>query len=1117
MIEYVTTEQLFNEDSETGRIMRSLDWSRTHLGPVNAWPQSLRTSVSICLNSAFAILVWWGPELVMLYNDAYIPVIANKHPNAMGCPGKAVFPEIWDTIGPMLESVLQQGKGVRADDLLLFLERNGYPEECYFTFSYSAILDEQGEVAGIFTPALETTERVIGERRLRTLSQLTELGTDQNSDAMQTAVSVMTILDQNPFDLPFAALYLFEDDGSSAKRYASAGGINEQLAPAFVDANAVWPPIADVLSSRAAFRTTFPSSGEMQPLDPWGTLVTDCSIVPSSAAGGTRPRGFMVIGTNPRKRVNSAYQSFLELIVNNIFGLIAKAEAFEMEKRRAEALVEIDRAKTLFFSNVSHEFRTPLTLIMSPLEELLQTDDLADGVRENLELARRNSLRLLKLVNNLLDFAQLEAGRVEAHFEPVDIAQLTKELASGFRSTLERAGLSLSINVAGSMAPVYVDRDMWEKIVLNLLSNAFKFTLQGGIRVEIVEAEGCVQLVVADTGVGIPQSKISLIFDRFQRVGAARGRSFEGSGIGLGLVQELVKLHGGSVSVASEEGVGTRFIVSLPMGMAHLPPGQVVTSFSAHLTSNRIEAFVSEAMRWIPEAYTVSDGLLPLGEEIDAPQGVAETGISARKHVMVADDNPDMLHYIARLLKCKFEVTTVTDGAAALAALHKRRPDLLVSDVMMPEMDGLELLAGIRADATLASLPVILLSARAGEEAHIQGLDSGADDYLVKPFSAKELLAKVSAAIKIAEVRAGAEESMRQSADRLREVLEQTNDAVVTVDANWLISYVNPNAVSLIAKGRDLIGTNLWEEFPDAVDRQFYRQYHLVMDERRTVQFVEHYPGPINRWFDVHAYPAGDGMAVFFRDVTTKRATEAALLQNEKLAAAGRLAASISHEINNPLEAVTNLLYLLQGDADMTPESRSYLASAQEELARVSEITIQTLRFYRQSTNPTLTSLREILDSVLKLYDRRLRDASVNVQRQHRTNRSLMAHSGELRQCFVNFLSNALDAVGQDGEILIRTQDATDWSTGTKGIRVTFADSGSGISKETGARLFEPFFSTKGITGTGLGLWVTKGLIDKHGGKVRVRSRCSFPYRGTSFSIFLPLVVVSASRKASID
>jgi CheY-like chemotaxis protein len=434
-----------------------------------------------------------------------------------------------------------------------------------------------------------------------------------------------------------------------------------------------------------------------------------------------------------------------------------------------EALAQIDRAKTAFFSNVSHEFRTPLTLILGPTEEMLsgalgETNEIQ---RRHLLTLRHNAVRLQKLVNTLLEYARVEAGRIEATYEPVDIGLLTREIASTFCSAVHRAGLLYVVNCPSMDESIYIDRDMWEKIVLNLLSNALKFTFTGAIEISLRSSGDRVALTVSDTGVGIADEELPYLFDRFHRVNGSRARTQEGSGIGLALVQELVKLNGGSLQVESALGSGTTFTILIPKGSAHLPKERL----SAHrtLTSMALGAapFVEEALRWLPDSDEEASPL-PMG----APEsfGVSRPILPSSERILIADDNLDMRHYLKRLLEQRWNVTAVDDGAKALEVARLERPDLVLSDVMMSSLDGFELLRELRADATTRTIPVMLLSARAGEEAKVEGLNAGADDYLVKPFTAKELLARVEAHLKLQLVRREA----GKGAARKRGALPQT-------------------------------------------------------------------------------------------------------------------------------------------------------------------------------------------------------------------------------------------------------------------------------------------------------------------------------------------------------
>src|SRR5579872_1943418 len=460
------------------------------------------------------------------------------------------------------------------------------------------------------------------------------------------------------------------------------------------------------------------------------------------------------------------------------------------EVRESHAkLAELDIAKTAFFSNISHEFRTPLTLMLGSLEDVLgeRGQKLPAAQREHLETAHRNALRLLNLVNALLDFARIEAGRMRAHYQPTNLSELTAELASSFDSATERARLKLTIDCPPLPESIYVDREMWEKIVLNLISNAFKYTMKGGIAVCLDWVEGGAQLTVADTGTGIAAEEIPRLFERFHRIEGAPSRAHEGTGIGLSLVRELVQLHAGSIKVESELGKGSRFIVTVKPGTAHLPADQIAKSGEESAGKSRCAAgYGEQALSWIPQ---LSDTvLMPALAESPAPRpspappprearerGGKEMVGGERRRILLADDNADMRRYIARLLRGSYDVEVAVDGEAAFEAARANPPDLVLSDVMMPKLNGFGLLKALRGDERTRSLPVILISARAGDEAAVEGMDAGADDYLVKPFSTRELLARVRAHLELARQRRELERELeRRVEDRTADVARLT-------------------------------------------------------------------------------------------------------------------------------------------------------------------------------------------------------------------------------------------------------------------------------------------------------------------------------------------------------
>ena len=792
--------QLFAGGGETGAMLAAIDWTNTSLGPVEGWPQALRTSVRICLSSLHPIILWWGPDLIVFHNDAYAPILGIKRPWAAGRPGHEVWSEVWDTIGPMLDGVLRTGEPTWSDDQLFFLERSGFLEETYHTFSFSPIEGDTGVVRGVFTAVIETTQRVLNERRTVLARDLAAALVEARSTEDVCACAAR-VLATDPADVPFALFYGVDAQTLHATLLKSIGiASGTSLSPLTVHRNDTkrkaargqntgdpWS-LTQAIKTGEAIVTCAIEWGEISLNAEPGLWPRDAQALPLIEPGHKKPTVILVAGISPRRELDAEYHAFYRLIASHLSTALAAAHAYEAERKRAEALAEIDRAKTAFFSNVSHEFRTPLTLMLGPLEDSLADPDetLTPQLRERLEVMRRNSIRLLKLVNALLDVARIEAGRAQAVYEQTDLATYTTELASAFRSLIEKAGLALAVDcppLNDLATPVYVDHEMWEKIVLNLLSNAFKFTFTGTITVAlrtIADDDGAimaVELMVRDTGAGIPASELPHLFERFHRVEGMKSRTHEGSGIGLALVQELVHLHGGTIHVESVEGTGTTFFVRLALGATHLPADRVASAHTPPTLSSTASgalAYVEEAGRWLPndvadEQTDRSNGEEPplaLGNDLERKDAIAAPAPST--HILVADDNADMREYLRRLLSEHYTVTAVANGAQALAALKRPAvtlPDLVLTDVMMPELDGFGLLSALRSDPATATIPVMMLSARAGEEAIVEGLHAGADDYLVKPFSAREVLTRVEARLEITRTRAESERRTRRVLD----------------------------------------------------------------------------------------------------------------------------------------------------------------------------------------------------------------------------------------------------------------------------------------------------------------------------------------------------------------
>ncbi|MFL6565218.1 MAG: ATP-binding protein, partial [Burkholderiales bacterium] len=1041
---------------EMGARIRAHDWSRSPLGPMEGWPQSLRSALSICLGSRFPIVLYWGAERAVLYNDAYAEILGKKHPWALGRPCREVWSEIWDVIAPMLDGVVASGEATWSDDQLLLLERRGYPEECYFSFSFSPVGGASQQTEGVFTAVIETTRRVLGERRLRTLRDLAARAAlaKGEDDAWRAAAAAAA---DNPADLSFALLYRTDMEESVA-RLAAAHGVEH------------------------------PASAIDLPCERF-----EGALVLPVARPGVAPYGYLVAGIGSRRTLDEEYRGFLALVADQVATGIANARAHEEERRRAAALAELDRAKTAFFSNVSHEFRTPLTLMLGPLEDL-QAAALPEPSRALVAAAQRNGQRLLKLVNSLLDFARIEAGRVQASYEPTDLAALTADLAANFRSACERAGLRLTVDCAPLAQPAYVDREMWEKIVLNLVSNAFKFTLAGAIDVALKETDGHLQLTVSDTGSGIPAEELPHMFERFHRVQAARGRSHEGSGIGLALVNELVKLHGGSIAVASTPDQGSRFTVTLPKGSAHLPAEHVKAPREASSTAERAGAYVAEALGWLPHGVSASPS---------RPKNA--------QRIVVADDNADMREYVRRLLIDQYEVEAVGDGRAALAAARARRPELIISDVMMPQLDGFGLIRELRADPQLAAIPVVLLSARAGEEARLEGLGKGADDYLVKPFSPRELLVRVGALVRSAELHRTAIEARAQ----FETLLNEAPLGVYLVDQDFRIAAVNPVAAPTFGAIPGLIGRDfdevihiLWPNaYADEIVRIFRRtletgEPHIEpehIEQRLDRGVTEYYEWRVSR---IPLPGNRRGVVCYFRDISKAVTTREALREADSRK--DEFLATLAHELRNPLAPLRSSLDVLsmaaaQGAApgpalEIMERQLSHLVRLVDDLMELSRITRGNFELRKGPVR-----LDAALRSAIEACEPLIRAGG------HRLNLSLPADPivldadpVRLAQVFGNLLNNAAKYSEHGGTISV--------NAGAEGLEavVSIADTGDGIAPESLPLLFNMFVrgsqsAHRNQSGLGIGLPLVRRLVEMHGGRVEAESEG--PGKGSRFTV----------------
>jgi PAS domain S-box-containing protein len=1134
---------------EMGKLIGAMDWNGTPLGPIASWPQSLRTTVSLCVCSNFPILIAWGPKHVQIYNDGYWPICGGKHPTSMGQDFTECLASAWPAIGEAFERALA-GEASYIENQRMFLDRSGYLEETFFTFSFSPIRDEAGEVGGLFHPVTEQTGKMLSERRTRALRDVS-VRTAMAKTTADVFFSAAQTLAAYDLDLPFVLFYVL--NGDKAELVAHVGCVaGNRLAPLSLDLAATaqesWPLRLAAESATSIQVDDLAPRIDPSTCGPYPERPNTAFLLPIFPPGSNQAVAVMVAGVSSRLPLNDMYRTFVELIAGTVTAAVANATAYQDGRRRAEVLAELDRTKTAFFSNISHEFRTPLALILGPVEDALSdtASSLSVGQRSRLEVVHRNALRLLKLVNALLDFSRIEAGRMRACFEPIDLATFTAELASNFDWLCEKAGLRLMIDCPPLPEKIHVDTEMWEKIVLNLISNAFKFTLCGEIAVSLHPVgRDSVELAVRDTGTGIPVHELPRLFERFHRIEGAHGRSYEGSGIGLALVYELVKLHNGTLLVESEVGGGSVFRVFLPSGTAHLPADQIGSPRVDVPSGVRADAFLEEAMHWLPDPQ-VAENLA------GHPQGISSVNDSAhgeptpdaqRPRIILADDNADMRAYVSRILQAGgYDVVAVPDGEAALCACTAGAvPDLVLTDVMMPRLDGFGLLRALRADPAMEGLLVILLSARAGEEARVEGLVAGADDYLVKPFSARELLARVEGSIRLARQRRQAAKRERElqtelvaergraalrksealrliSEEKYRRLLDQARESILVLDATGRILEANRSAEALFDRSQSmLLSSTLESLLPPAQLGELRELLAVDMDELKEL----HLPHADGRERHVEISTTRvrlgeqDIVLLIARDITERLLLEQQLRQAQKMEVVGQLTGGIAHDFNNILTVIIGQIELIADGVAKDAELTSSAVSIEEAADRGAQLTQRMLAFARkQPLRPQVVDLSEIMIRMARILRRTLgEDIAVKVSPAVGLWQAV-ADPSQVEDAILNLAVNARDAMPQGGHLLFETANAslddmyaarhTEIEPGDYAV-LTVTDSGIGMPQEVIDRAFEPFFTTKDVgRGTGLGLSMVYGFVKQSGGHVKIYSE---PGHGTAIKIYLPKAV----------
>ncbi|MBS0447034.1 MAG: response regulator [Proteobacteria bacterium] len=1087
--------------------MRAFDWSRSALGAPDEWPQTLKSVLRMMLNSRFAMWMAWGPQGIFFCNDAYLPTVGIKRDWVLGARADQVWAEIWGDIGPRIAQVMATGRATWDEGLQLFLERSGYLEETFHTFSYSPVYDDDGCVAGMLCVVAEDTDRIIGERRLRLLHDLGAQAANAADTLDEVGARLIDVVAHGVLDVPFAALHLIDATGAALRHVAStpvAVGAQIPVRLQLDGDTSPWPLASALQSGHARQIDDFPVRCARIP-DAWSEPVQTAIVWPIGGSGGSMPMGVLTLGVSPRRGLDERYRSFLSLLAAQVASRLADTQARIEERRRAEALAELDRAKSAFFSNVSHEFLTPLTLMLGPIDQMLAQPpaQLGDDMRRTLELVRRNGQRLRKLVNSLLDFSRIEAGRIETEFRRTDLAALTRDTAAAFRAAVEQAGLGYTVDCDDAVEPVWVDREMWERIVLNLVSNAFKHTFDGGITVTLGRHGDGLELAVRDTGVGIAAASLPRVFERFHRIAGARSRTQEGTGIGLALVRELVRLHGGSVSAESVVDQGSVFRVTIPFGARHLP------------AAARVHDEVEAAGLRVDASPFVEDA----GRAGEAPPPVAAAG---RERVLVVDDNADMRTYLERLLSARWDVVTAGDGLQALERLDGI--DVVVTDLMMPRLDGHGLVERLRGDARWRLMPIIVLTAQAGEEARIRGLQRGADDYLVKPFAARELEARVEVQLMRQRVR----RAERALDDRLAEVFRYAPVGLALLAGPRHVFEFANEAYRDLVGGRDVVGKALLEALPELEGQDTARLLDGVRNtgepyigRSHPVLLADPADGRLRRrCFDfVYQRIAGaasddPGLAVICFEVTD------AIEAREQAEAASRakdeFIAMLGHELRNPLAPIVTALQLIRMQhPEVAVRERDVIDRQVRHMVRLLDDLLDVARIARGSVElrRSAVALAEVVAGAIETASPLLEKRGIVLEVDVPEDGLEVDADGErLSQVVGNLLSNAAKFTEAGRKVEVRARRAGDVAV------LTVRDEGIGLADDETEAVFEVFVQGRQAShrprgGLGLGLAIARSLAVLHGGTLTASSEGIG--HGSTFVLTLPCLATAPDLPAS--
>jgi signal transduction histidine kinase/DNA-binding NarL/FixJ family response regulator len=788
-----------------------------------------------------------------------------------GRPGRETWAVIWDYLRPLLDQALAGEAVFRENDLILFKSYgSGTMQEGYHHWRFVPIRDKAGVVIGLYNQSVDTTQQVLAERRLTTVRNLSEQMLVVRS-LKEYYDSIIEVLEENPRDAPFALCYSVhlknagQTSGDVDIRLERSLGVpeNDPHATATTTVNippkvkSIFGPGTTGLSSPTLSAISALSSGsgsnrahiyaegnswpiqralatrqcvivqdcreltKNYPIREWDELPISAIVIPICSDSSTDiPESVMILGLNVRRPFDEDYDSWVHVIRSHLASSHTSVKALEAEKFRIEEEVRMERAKTAWLRGAANDIRGPLALVAGPLDDVLSSE-LTPKQKHALTTAKRNTSRLLRLVDALTDLSRLEAGSVQGRFVPTDLAAFVTELSELFRPAIEKMGVSLEFDIEKSTKLVWLDPTLFEMLVSNLLGNAMKHTEEGSITVQIRYSDSSADLSVVDTGVGIPKEELKNITAAFHRTSTAVHPGFQATGLGLSIVREIVHLHDGvlhvsSATMAEFQEQGSTFTAKIPLRERH---GASSADEAAPRFGKYGAALAGEAMRWHRGQGTSTGASSDTGNESNVGSKMSDGMLfEPEDTLLIVDSNSDLRDYVKGIFSPYCRVIEAVNGEEGRRMAIEHSPNLILCDILLPKLTGMDLLAAIRENPKTAITPVVMLSAVAGDEARLDALFLGAEDYLTKPFKPKELLARVHLHMQVGKKRKQLEEMYTQRETELTLVSDYCPAGIMRATIDGTLVYANEAWRKMAGMGPDEDPAD-WPKYVDAVNR----------------------------------------------------------------------------------------------------------------------------------------------------------------------------------------------------------------------------------------------------------------------------------------------------------